>query len=137
MFLFFKFLYRNNKIAEPSAPEVPTTWIFFFSKSFISMNIAMKSTSIIEGISENDNSIKSKMMGYNFFNKNFSHRIDKFLYEKDFKLDKKLKEKLKDSKKEIFYNDFHVIKNLDSRILFLRNKNTLNLCIHRTLLLVY
>ena len=92
-----------------------------FSKSFISMNIAMKSTSIIEGISENDNSIKSKMMGYNFFNKNFSHRIDKFLYEKDFKLDKKLKEKLKDSKKEIFYNDFHVIKNLNSRILFLRN----------------
>ena len=60
-------------------------------------------------------------MGYNFFHKNFSHRIDKFFYEKDFQLDENLKENLKNSKKEIFYNDFHVIKDLDSRILFLRN----------------
>jgi hypothetical protein len=116
----FDYVQSDNKNIDKTANEIDLLNLIF-SKSFMSMDIARKSTSIIEGISEKDNSIKSKMMGYNFFHKNFSHRIDKFFYEKDFQLDENLKENLKNSKKEIFYNDFHVIKDLDSRILFLRN----------------
>ena len=116
----FDYVQSDNKDINKTANEIDLLNLIF-SKSFMSMDIARKSTSIIEGISEKDNSIKSKMMGYNFFNKNFSHRIDKFFYEKDFPLDENLKENLKNSKKETFYNDFHVIKDLDSRILFLRN----------------
>lgn len=91
------------------------------SKSLMSMGVAKNNISIIGGISESDKSIKSKMMGYKYFYKNFSYKIDKFLYEKDFNIDKNIKEKLKNNKKENFYNDFHIINNLNSRIIFLKN----------------
>ena len=91
------------------------------SKSLISMGAAKSNVSIIEGVSESDKSIKSKMMGYKYFYKSFSYKIDKFLYEKDFNIDKNIKEKLKNNKKENFYNDFHIINSLNSRIIFLKN----------------